>query len=56
MLGTIRVPILPPRFTRAWCLPKYLELHLVLDLFISNPYNGMGEKKRIVGVYVLRAY
>ena len=55
MLGAIRVPILPPRLSTEWCLPKYRELHLILDLFISSPYDGMGEMKRVVRVYVFES-
>jgi hypothetical protein len=30
MLGAIRVPLLPPRATAAWCLLKYLDLMLTV--------------------------
>lgn len=55
MLGAIHVPILSPRLSTEWCLPKYRELHLLLDLFIRSPYKGTGEMKRIVRVHVFES-
>jgi len=55
MLRAIRVPILPPRLSTELYLPKYRELHLLLDLFIPSPYKDTGEMKRIVRVYAFES-
>ena len=57
MLGAIRVLLLPPRLTAAWCLSKYRNPVLMLNFtrYWISSYIGMDEMQLIVRVYVVRS-